>query len=326
MEPGETFPPPFMGRVELRLHPDDAGFATGAPSGEPRVRGRFRLRDGEPIDTIGLVLAVDAFPPTAFNAQLPVAWTPTVELTAHVRARPAPGWLRCVFTTRFVTGGFLEEDGEIWDDTGRLVAQSRQLALIPRRLSRRDAGVHPSDCAASSRAGASSAIVATSSSSAAARSSASRLSISPAGRAVDGVGEALPDPFERRDVAGHEARHRFDPFGVGDELAGPDLEPAAVGLLLRPVGKLQVDARHRHVEGRVAGALGVAVVHRRDHRVAGEVAEGTVHLDAEHPGDLGVVDVRRPGGLRPIERPAGGLPVTVGGGVEDGDRLVVDGR
>lgn len=130
--PTETFPPPFMGRVDLRLHPDDAGFATGAPSGEPRVRGWFRLRDGEPIDTIGLVLAVDAFPPTAFNARLPVAWTPTVELTAHVRARPAPGWLRCAFTTRFVTGGFLEEDGEIWDHTGRLVAQSRQLALIPR--------------------------------------------------------------------------------------------------------------------------------------------------------------------------------------------------
>jgi acyl-CoA thioesterase len=130
--PAETFPPPFMGRVELRLHPDDAGFAMGEPSGEPRVRGWFRLREDEAIDTIGLVLAVDAFPPTAFNAQLPVAWTPTVELTAHVRARPAPGWLRCVFTTRFVTGGFLEEDGEVWDDTARLVAQSRQLALIPR--------------------------------------------------------------------------------------------------------------------------------------------------------------------------------------------------
>ena len=132
VEPTETFPPPFMGRVELRLHPDDAGFANGAPSGEPRVRGWFRLRDDEPVDTLGLILATDAFPPTAFNARLPVAWTPTVELTAHVRARPAPGWLRCAFTTRFVTGGFLEEDGEIWDQTGHLVAQSRQLALIPR--------------------------------------------------------------------------------------------------------------------------------------------------------------------------------------------------
>ncbi len=135
VEPTDTFPPPFMGRVELRLHPDDAGFSSGAPSGDPRVRGWFRLRDGEPIETLGLILATDAFPPTAFNARLPVAWTPTVELTAHVRARPAPGWLRCTFATRFVTGGFLEEDGEIWDGTDRLVAQSRQLALVPRATS-----------------------------------------------------------------------------------------------------------------------------------------------------------------------------------------------
>jgi acyl-CoA thioesterase len=91
------FPPPFMDRVELRLHPDDANF-----------------RDGQP------------------NARLPIAWTPTVELTAHVRARPVPGWLACSFSTRFVTSGFLEADGEVWDGTGRLVAQSRQLALVPR--------------------------------------------------------------------------------------------------------------------------------------------------------------------------------------------------
>ena len=32
---------------------------------------------------------------------------------AHVRRRPAPGWLRMAFATRHVTGGFLEEDGEV---------------------------------------------------------------------------------------------------------------------------------------------------------------------------------------------------------------------
>ena len=128
----DTFPPPFMGHVELRLHPDDAAFATGHQSGRPLMRGWFRLPDDEVIDSIALLCAVDAFPPTAFNAHLPVAWTPTVELTAHVRATPAPGWLRCRFSTRFVTAGFLEEDGEVWDATGRLVAQSRQLALVPR--------------------------------------------------------------------------------------------------------------------------------------------------------------------------------------------------
>jgi acyl-CoA thioesterase len=125
--------PPMSGRIDLRLHPEDAGFASGNPSGEPRVRGWFRLREGEPVDTLALLMAVDAFPPTVFNARLPVAWTPTVELTAHVRARPAPGWLRATFSTRFVSGGFLEEDGEIWDADGRLVAQSRQLALLPRQ-------------------------------------------------------------------------------------------------------------------------------------------------------------------------------------------------
>jgi len=129
---GDGFPPTFMDRVEVRLHPEDSGLFRGEPSGVPQVRGWFRFLDGEPVDTMGLLLAVDAFPPTVFNASLPLAWTPTVELTAHIRARPAPGWLACEFRTRFVTGGFLEVDGEVWDATGALVAQSRQLALVPR--------------------------------------------------------------------------------------------------------------------------------------------------------------------------------------------------
>jgi len=128
----DTFAPPFMGQVELRVHPDDMGFATGRRSGIPRITGWFRLHDNEPVDTVALLCALDAFPPTIFNAELPVGWVPTIEFTAHVRARPSPGWLRCRFTTRFVTGGFLEEDGEIWDGRGHLVAQSRQLALVPR--------------------------------------------------------------------------------------------------------------------------------------------------------------------------------------------------
>ncbi|MEE4360323.1 MAG: thioesterase family protein [Pseudomonadales bacterium] len=129
---GEGFAPPFMGRVDLRLHPEDAGFRVGQPSGEARMRGWFRLPEVDRVEPMALLLGLDAFPPTIFNARLPVGWTPTVELTCHVRARPEPGWLRAAFTTRFVTGGFLEEDGELWDEGGRLVAQSRQLALVPR--------------------------------------------------------------------------------------------------------------------------------------------------------------------------------------------------
>jgi len=131
IEPTEVFPPPFMGRVDLRLHPDDMPTGTAGPRCQIQLRGWFRWRDAEPIDTVGLVVAADAFPPTAFSADLPVGWVPTLELTTHVRERPPPdGWLRCSFTTRFITGGFVEEDGELWAESGRLIAQSRQLALI----------------------------------------------------------------------------------------------------------------------------------------------------------------------------------------------------
>lgn len=122
----------FRNRVELLLHPDDARFAQGMPSGESRLRGWFRLANEEPMDTVALVLAADAFPPTIFNTSLPLGWAPTVELTVHVRARPEPGWLRAHFSHRFASSGFIEEDGEIWDSSDRLVAQSRQLALLPR--------------------------------------------------------------------------------------------------------------------------------------------------------------------------------------------------
>lgn len=127
----QQFPTPIMSRLDLRLHPDDACFIQGKPSGSPQFRGWLRLHD-ESIDAFGLLMVVDAFPPSIFNANLPVGWTPTIELTAHIRGIPEPGWLRCRFSTRFITGGVLEEDGDIWDESGRLVAQSRQLAMQPR--------------------------------------------------------------------------------------------------------------------------------------------------------------------------------------------------
>ena len=70
-------------------------------------------------------------PPVTFDLGRP-GWAPTLELTVHVRAVPAPGWLRVSHRTRNVAGGMFEEDCEVWDSAGRLVAQSRQLAMQPR--------------------------------------------------------------------------------------------------------------------------------------------------------------------------------------------------
>jgi acyl-CoA thioesterase len=123
---------PLMERIDVRLHPDDAGFQDGIRNGRGEVRGWFAFADGRPIDTLGLLLAADAFPPAVFNLDLPQGWVPTVELTVHVRGVPAPGPVRARFTTRFVQGDSFEEDGEVWDSEGRLVALSRQLALIAR--------------------------------------------------------------------------------------------------------------------------------------------------------------------------------------------------
>jgi acyl-CoA thioesterase len=125
-------PPPFSGKVDVRLHPDDAALMTGHHPERPLMRGWFRLKDGEELDAHGVVLASDAFAPAVFNSELTLGWTPTVELTVQVRNPSPTGWLACSFGTRFVTGGMFEEDGEIWDEAGNLVALSRQLALVAR--------------------------------------------------------------------------------------------------------------------------------------------------------------------------------------------------
>ncbi|MBZ4320781.1 thioesterase family protein [Streptomyces huiliensis] len=119
----------IVARLDLRLDPATAGWATGGPAGRGEMRGWFDFADGRDPDLFSLLLAADALPPTTFDLGI-IGWVPTVELTVHVRRRPAPGPLRISVVTRNLAGGFLEEDAEIWDSADRLVAQSRQLARL----------------------------------------------------------------------------------------------------------------------------------------------------------------------------------------------------
>lgn len=115
----------LLSRVDVRLDPAAVG-----ETGRAEVAGWIRLIDGRPTDVGVLPLFCDAFPPSAFGRWGAVGWVPTIELTVHVRRRPSPGWIKARFRTDDSVGGLLIENGELWDADGRLVARSRQLAVL----------------------------------------------------------------------------------------------------------------------------------------------------------------------------------------------------
>ena len=118
---------PILDRLDIRLHPDEA--APGA-AGAARVSGWIRCTDQRPPDALACLLMADAFPPAVFGLLGMVGWVPTLELTVHLRRRPVPGWLLGQFWSHDLSDGRVIEDGALWDASGQLVLQSRQLALV----------------------------------------------------------------------------------------------------------------------------------------------------------------------------------------------------
>jgi hypothetical protein len=115
-------------RIEVRSV-QRPGWMLGKPSGDPSASFWMRFADGREPDALSLPSLVDACVPVVL--ELGARSSSTIELTVHVRARPAPGWLACRVTTRHVIAGYHDEDFEIWDSAGCFVAHGRQLALLP---------------------------------------------------------------------------------------------------------------------------------------------------------------------------------------------------
>jgi len=120
-------PDGIFGQVEYRL-PTAPGWATGKPTGDPSALLWQRLRGGRAVDFPALALLCDSYAPPVMEIGETVSMT--VQLTVHLYRLPAPGWIATRLATRHVVDGFHDEDCELWDSTGRLVAQSRQLAIL----------------------------------------------------------------------------------------------------------------------------------------------------------------------------------------------------
>jgi hypothetical protein len=114
--------------MDVRLDPSCAGWMTGSVEEKSEIRGWIRFKEERPFDSSSIFLIIDSFPPPILASHGIVAWVPSIEFSVSIRNLPRTKWLKGVFRTCFVDNGILEEDGEIWDGDGGLVAISRQIA------------------------------------------------------------------------------------------------------------------------------------------------------------------------------------------------------
>ncbi len=124
----ENFPKLFQ-QLEMR------GLFGSAPftGGEEAVTGGWlRTRGDSGMTPELLCFYTDAWWPAPFSVMTRPLAAPTLELTMHFRTKPDPEdpYVLARFTADASIDGLFDERGDIWDRNGRLLAQSRQLALL----------------------------------------------------------------------------------------------------------------------------------------------------------------------------------------------------
>ncbi len=122
----------YAGQVQMLLDPAVIGWRSGEPSGLPEMRGYFGLR--EERDPDALTARARGRRPAAGGVR-----PRRDRLGADGRADHAhAAWCqrqacsRVAARCRHVSGGWFDEEAEVWDSAGNLVAQSRQIARVGR--------------------------------------------------------------------------------------------------------------------------------------------------------------------------------------------------
>jgi acyl-CoA thioesterase len=118
----------LMDRIDVRIDPACAEWMLGQPGEKSEQKGWIKFQDDRHYDIPAIALISDSFPPAILASQGIISWVPTIEFSVNIRNIPTTKWLKGIFRTKYINCGLLEEDGEIWDENGGLVAISRQIA------------------------------------------------------------------------------------------------------------------------------------------------------------------------------------------------------
>lgn len=98
--------------------------------GGPQVFEYWVRPKGVAPDVLFALLCGDVSAPVTFAVER-AGWAPTVQLTAYLRALPADGWLRVMCTSVQIGQDWFDEDHIVVDCEGRIIVQTRQLAMVP---------------------------------------------------------------------------------------------------------------------------------------------------------------------------------------------------
>jgi hypothetical protein len=111
------------------IRPSLTTFTPRTDGGPPIIEYWVRPKGVAP-DVLFALLCGDVSAPVTFGVNR-MDWAPTVQLTAYLRALPADGWLRVLCTTVQIGQNWFDEDHIVVDCEGRIIVQSRQLAMVP---------------------------------------------------------------------------------------------------------------------------------------------------------------------------------------------------
>jgi len=100
--------------------------------GRPPVLQMWARPRGVAPDALFALMCGDLSAPVTFAVDR-TGWAPTIQLTTFLRGLPADGWLRVVCTCVEIGHDWFDEDHIVVDSLGRIVVQSRQLAMVPAR-------------------------------------------------------------------------------------------------------------------------------------------------------------------------------------------------